>query len=62
MTKVLDRVSEEIIDFCPACGSVIVFGQKAWRVGHELVCPQVDCLLKRARATIVVAGREGGQR
>ncbi|BFH16036.1 hypothetical protein J6TS7_55930 [Paenibacillus dendritiformis] len=43
-------VVKEIIDFCPACGRAIVFGQEAWEIGPALVCSRVSCILKQIKA------------
>ncbi|MBG9791234.1 hypothetical protein ABD76_01255 [Paenibacillus dendritiformis] len=51
LTDVQDAaVVEEIIDFCPACGRAIVFGQEAWEVGPALVCSRISCILKQIKA------------
>lgn len=57
MSKVLDQVSQEVIDYCPVCEEEIFFGQVAWKVGRELCC-SVEHMLKQAKVVIVIAGRE----
>jgi len=58
MSKVLDQMSQEVIDYCPPCKSEIMFGQRVWKVGHDLCC-SVPCMIQQAKVKSVIAGKEG---
>lgn len=51
--------TKEVIDFCTVCEKEIYFGQVAWKVGPDLCC-SVEHMLKQAKVSIILAGKEGG--
>lgn len=57
MSKVLDMVVPDVVDYCAneECGSEIVMGQPVIKVGHELVCSP-RCLMKKLEVVPVIAG------
>lgn len=59
MSKVLDLVNDDVIDYCAneACGAEIHFGQSVFKVGYELVCSGA-CLVAKLGAKTVIAGQE----
>jgi hypothetical protein len=59
MSKVLDMVAPDVIDYCAneECGEEIYFGQPVLKIGHELVCSG-QCLMKKLGAVTVIAGKE----
>lgn len=57
MSKVLDQVSQEVIDYCAPCKSEIMFGQRVWKVGNEFCC-SVPCMVQQVNAKSVIAGKE----
>ncbi|MED5019304.1 hypothetical protein P9847_18540 [Paenibacillus chibensis] len=59
MSKVLDAVVPDVIDYCAneECGAEIFAGQPVTKIGHELVCSG-KCLMQKLGAVTIIAGRE----